>query len=219
MTQGDAQRPEPVLFLHGVGETPQAWHDQVVALPAGYPMAAPWLLGARPGKPAPFDLESAAASVVTEIDRLGAARARLCGASLGGNVAMRVAVDYPDRVSRLVVSAGTVTPPRVAMNAQRALFRLYPRRKLADQGIDKDQMLALMKELGRIDFVGGVEKIAAPTLVLVGTNDAANKPGAQWLAAKIPGATVAEVPGAGTRPHVEAAEAFNELAIEFLTEA
>lgn len=137
---------------------------------------------------------------------------------MGGNVAMRVAADYPDRVSRLVVSAGTVTPPRAAMSAQRALFRFYPRRKLADQGIDKDQLLALMKELGRIDFVGGVEKISVPTLVLVGANDAVNKPGAQWLASKIPGAKLAEVPGAGPRPHVDAPAAFNELAIDFLME-
>ena len=31
------------VFLHGVGETPQAWQDQVVALPPGVKAVAPWL--------------------------------------------------------------------------------------------------------------------------------------------------------------------------------
>jgi pimeloyl-ACP methyl ester carboxylesterase len=53
-----------------------------------------------------YSVEAWAADVVELMDRLGAARAHLIGSSLGACVALQAAVDYPGRVSSLVVVAG-----------------------------------------------------------------------------------------------------------------
>ena len=51
----------------------------------------------------PMDLPLMAADIVELMDDLGLARATLIGHSLGGKVAMQVALNNPDRVSELVV--------------------------------------------------------------------------------------------------------------------
>ncbi|WP_281247119.1 alpha/beta fold hydrolase [Bowdeniella nasicola] len=162
---------------------------------------------------------SAAAAVVTELDRLGARRARLCGLSLGATVALQTAISYPDRVSKLVVCAAQVAPPRAVLAAQRAIFRLYPRRKLAAQGLDKDRLLAVMKAFGSLDISADLAAITAPIRVLIGANDTANRPAAELIAKRIPGAELCEVPGAGHTAHTDNPAAFNQLAIDFLIAA
>ncbi|MGJ3508108.1 alpha/beta fold hydrolase [Enemella sp. A6] len=216
---GKQAPPEPVVFLHGLGETPQAWQDQVLALPAGHPALAPWLLGTRPGRADQFDLTSAAAAVATELDRIGAARARLCGVSLGATVALQAAMDYPDRVSKLVVCAAQVAPPKAVLVAQRAMLRMVPRRKLADKALDKDKLLAVLKEFGKLDISGRLGEVRVPTRVLIGADDRANKPAARLIAHRIAGAELHEIPGAGHTPHSDNPDAFNRLAIDFLIAA
>ena len=59
--------------------------------------------------------------------------------------------------------------------------------------------------------------VAAPTLVVIGTDDPARARGEE-VAAGIPGARLALVDGAGHAPHVERPERFRTLLLEFLTE-
>jgi 3-oxoadipate enol-lactonase len=62
-------------------------------------------------------------------------------------------------------------------------------------------------------------EIAAPTLVLTGTDDRLTPPGeAQELAGYIPGARFAAIPGAGHGLMFEAAPDFNEAVLRFLSE-
>lgn len=66
------------------------------------------------------------------------------------------------------------------------------------------------------DAADRVARITAETLVITGTDDAVVAPGnARLLAAEIPGARLAEMPG-GHLFFVEHAEEFNELLISFL---
>jgi len=51
----------------------------------------------------PFTLYDAVADVVAVLDHVGVDRAIWCGLSIGGMVALRAALTYPDRVSRLVL--------------------------------------------------------------------------------------------------------------------
>jgi pimeloyl-ACP methyl ester carboxylesterase len=53
-----------------------------------------------------YSVEGWAEDVVELVERLGSRRAHLVGSSLGACVALQAAVDYPDRVSSLVVVAG-----------------------------------------------------------------------------------------------------------------
>jgi pimeloyl-ACP methyl ester carboxylesterase len=58
--------------------------------------------------------------------------------------------------------------------------------------------------------------IAAPTLVLVGSDDTDYLPAADYMAAKIPQATKVVIDGAGHTPNVDQPEAFNRAALAFL---
>jgi 2-succinyl-6-hydroxy-2,4-cyclohexadiene-1-carboxylate synthase len=96
--------PETLVLLHGFSGTHRAWDGVIDRLPAE--RYRPLALdlpghGAAAGAPRPITFESAVAAV------LGGAPERfaLCGYSLGGRVAMHVALAAPERVTRLWVIA------------------------------------------------------------------------------------------------------------------
>jgi len=60
----------------------------------------------RSAKPVgPYSIEQMAADIAGLMHRLGLPRAHLAGISLGGRIAMALALDWPDRVDRLILVA------------------------------------------------------------------------------------------------------------------
>lgn len=69
----------------------------------------------------------------------------------------------------------------------------------------------------RTDTTPSLSRIAVPTLVLAGSEDALTPPeGARVMAARIPGARFEEIPGAGHLSNVEAPGAFDRALSDFL---
>lgn len=96
---------EPVVLLHGFAGTGRAW-DPVIAQLDGerYTAIAPDLRGHGSGgdaRPIAFD------AVVEDLLELAPARFVLCGYSMGGRIALHVALAAPERVTRLVLVATT----------------------------------------------------------------------------------------------------------------
>lgn len=99
----------PLVMLHGGGPGASAWSNFGSALP-GFAEDFHTLLVDQPGfggsdKP-PVEgnyYRFAAEHVVALLDELGIGRVHLLGNSLGGGTAMRLALDHPDRVGRLVL--------------------------------------------------------------------------------------------------------------------
>ncbi|HIT76385.1 MAG TPA: alpha/beta fold hydrolase, partial [Candidatus Avipropionibacterium avicola] len=81
-----------VVLLHGMGQSPQSWQDQVVALPPGVRAVAPWVYGMRPGRSDVFSLAAATDDVARTLDLQGAETAVVCGVSLGARIALEFAV-------------------------------------------------------------------------------------------------------------------------------
>jgi 2-succinyl-6-hydroxy-2,4-cyclohexadiene-1-carboxylate synthase len=98
--------PESVVLLHGFGGTHRAW-DQVVAL-LDRERYRPLALD-LPGHGAAADSEHPItfASCVAAVLDASPERFVLCGYSMGGRVALHVALAAPERVSRLVLVAST----------------------------------------------------------------------------------------------------------------
>lgn len=200
---------QTVVFLHGIGAGPGSWNAQIDALPAGFTGIAPTIAGLTDADDQEFSLATAAAAVRYELDRRGVAQAHLCGLSLGGMVATRFAIDYPDRVASLVLSGSQVHPNPVLMKVQNAILLLLPARVVAQSDMGKQRMLAVLRAVGQTDFRAELAQISAPTLVLCGAKDRPNIPAAKELAAGITGAELQLVPGAGHEWNVQQAEKFS----------
>ena len=200
---------QTVVFLHGIGAGPDSWNAQIDSLPEGFTGIAPRLSGLTNADDQEFSLTAAAAAVLDELDRSGIERAHLCGQSLGGMVATRFAIDYPERVSSLVLSGSQVHPNPVLMLVQNAIMRLLPERLVAPPWLSKQRMLAVLRAVGRADFRDELAQITAPTLVLCGLKDRPNLAAARELAAGIIGAKLQLVPGAGHEWNMHQAEEFS----------
>jgi pimeloyl-ACP methyl ester carboxylesterase len=105
------QNGPPVVLIHGLGASADIWSANLGALAARHRVWVPDLPGfGRAEKPAWMDYSPGAYSrfLLAFMTALGIGRASLVGHSLGGGVALRVILDDPGRVDRLILlsSAG-----------------------------------------------------------------------------------------------------------------
>lgn len=207
-----------LALLHGLGQTPQSWQDQVTAMPSGFKAVAPWLRGLRPGRAQEFSVEGAADDVLALLNQHGVEQMSLVGVSLGAMVALDAAVRSPGNVSHLVLAAGQVNPPKSVMRMQRLVFSMVPAKRLASMGVEKRRFLQALDQAATIDYRSRLGLVTARTLVIVGADDKANLTAARDLAAGIPGARLEVIPGVGHQPNVEDPAAFNALVWPFLAD-
>ncbi len=102
----------PLVFLHGSGPGAGAYsnfkHNFPTLVDAGYRAVLPDMLGfGHSDKPAGIDytLDLFSSTIVELLDALEIGSAVLVGNSLGGAVALRIAIDHPGRVRKLVLMA------------------------------------------------------------------------------------------------------------------
>lgn len=111
---GDAAAPALVL-IHGFASSTLVWSKVFLGLArAGFRVIALDLLGyGYSGKPrnGEYTIAGQARLITRLLERLGIARATIVGSSYGGAVAATCALDYPDRVEKLVL-VGTVNNNR-----------------------------------------------------------------------------------------------------------
>ena len=114
--------PEQVVCLHGLGGNKTSMFDTVAALTPERRAHAVDLPGfgssSKPAR-ARYDAAYFARTVVAFLDEMGIERAHLVGNSMGGRVALEVALDHPERVSSLSLLA-----PALAFRRRRELVPL-----------------------------------------------------------------------------------------------
>lgn len=208
---------QTVVFLHGIGAGPDSWNTQIAGLPEGFIGIAPRIAGLTDADGEGFSLSAAATAVRDELDRRGVERAHLCGLSLGGMVATRFAIDYPDRVSSLALSGSQVRPNPALMRVQNAIMRILPAKLVAQPRMSKQRMLAVLDAVGQTNFRSELSQIRVPTLVFCGEKDRANIPAARKLAAGISGAELQLVPGAGHEWNMQQPDEFSIRLKDFYT--
>ena len=178
----------PLVLLHGLGTGPSGWQPQVEAFSPSREVVTPALR-----LDMSFDLASEAQRLLA--DASPGNQIDLCGLSLGSLVALRAAVDAPERIHRLAVSAGFASLPRSLSLLQLALggaTRLMPPRVLRNQlcagipepyretakletaRLDGKAVRHAFREGRRFDVRTGLERLTMPVLVLVGSDDWAN---------------------------------------------
>lgn len=100
----------PVVLVHGLGDRGESWAPQLKRLrDAGFHVYAPDLLGSgRSPHPADGDytLGHEEQFVVEFLRALGLQRVDLGGWSMGGGIVLKLALDHPEMVDRVVVYNG-----------------------------------------------------------------------------------------------------------------
>ena len=96
---------EPVLLIHGFPETWYEWRHAIEALEADYRLIVPDTRGfGASAKPAgPYDREMLAADLVGVLDHFAIERAAVVGHDWGGIIAFKLAIDWPQRTTRLAL--------------------------------------------------------------------------------------------------------------------
>jgi pimeloyl-ACP methyl ester carboxylesterase len=97
--------PPPLVLLHGLGTGPSGWQPQVDAFSPSRTVVTP-ALRLDTG----FDFGTEARRVLADL--APGSKIDLCGLSLGALVALRAAVDEPQRIRRLALAAGFASLPR-----------------------------------------------------------------------------------------------------------
>jgi len=117
----EAGAGETVLILPGLGTSIDYWQFVIPALASHYRVVAVDLPGfGKSDKPdASYELSWITDQVVAFMDAKGIGRASIIGGSMGGHVALMLALNHPERVSKLVLmgSVGNWEPPGLLLDA------------------------------------------------------------------------------------------------------
>lgn len=201
-----------IILLHGSGQQAASWEKTTARLPQPGHVLCPELASLLGGQEATFHNLYAGLS-----QYCGAVPGplHLCGLSLGGILALRYALDHPEKVRTLVLAGTPHKVPKAAFALQNAVFRLLPSSLFRTMAFDKKATFKLGNSMKDLDLSGEVEKITCPTLILCGEKDKSNLPSARFLAQAIPGARLSLLPHAGHVLNEEAPEVLARLLVSF----
>ena len=113
------------LFLHGFAGSAADWSDAAATVAAqGFASLAVDLPGHGrtdvPADPARFSIEETARDLVLVLDALGMPRVHAVGYSMGGRVALYLALEAPDRVASLLLESASAGIEPATERAERA---------------------------------------------------------------------------------------------------
>lgn len=232
----------PLLYLHGTS-LGNLWLDYHNALARDFHIFAPdtpgFGLTARPDWMR--DMSDYILYFRDLIDALGLRRPALAGHSLGGWMAAEVAVWYPERVDRLVLSnaaglrvKGAPIADIFAMSPQEVLAACFERFEAAlpliPPAITEEVALAMYRERTTLASLAWnpsfdpklerrLARLACPTLILWGANDRLIPPiyGEAFQRA-IPNSRLVVLEGTGHMPMFEQHKAWARQIADFLSE-
>jgi pimeloyl-ACP methyl ester carboxylesterase len=95
-----------VLLIGGLGDEATVWDAQVAALGDRYRLTrySGRGVGGSPAPPGPYTLTELVEDAVAVLEQAEIGGAHVVGSSLGGAIAQRLAIDYPERVRTLTLS-------------------------------------------------------------------------------------------------------------------
>jgi pimeloyl-ACP methyl ester carboxylesterase len=188
----------PLVLIHGLSDRDESWAPMLKRLKkAGFHVYAPDLLGyGRSPKPSDGDYSIAGEEkfVADFIQAIGLPKADVGGWSMGGWIALKLALDHPEMVDRLVVydTAGlpmaappdNVFHPTKPEDVQELFRMLEPQakplpmfvakdalREFPDKQLAVDANMASMKT-GKDAVTDTVGKLTQPLLIVWGKEDA-----------------------------------------------
>ncbi len=231
---------EPVLLLHGLMGHMHHWDDVLDGVGPGCRAIAPVLPIFDPA----FEytsVQALAAHVRRLMDGIGVERAVVGGNSLGGHVAVRLALGWPERVSGLVLTGssglfersftrGVPHRPGPAFVRERMEEIFYDRALVTPEWVASVhrslsepatalRVLRFARAAKRDNVAGRLGEIAVPTLVVWGADDRITPPAvAERFLSRIPDAQLVFLRRCGHAPMIEQPQAFTAVLRAWLEE-
>ena len=231
-------RGPTILLSHGYSSTTRMWDGQVAALKDRYQVIV-WDFRGHgesdyPKDAAQYSAELTVGDMLALLDLAGAKRAIVAGLSLGGYMSLAFHASHPERVRALMLFD---TGPGFKNDEARAKWNATAHKRAADldarglAALNSSDEVRLTRHRDASGLAGSargmlaqdgdrviqsLDKIAVPTLVLVGANDTNFLAASDYMAAKIKGATKAVVPDAGHAANLHQPARFNQAVEAFL---
>lgn len=236
-----------VALVNSLGSTSEIWDPVADALATEFRVVRSELPG-HGGAPAPsgrYTMSDLAGDIRSTLDRVGIERANVVGVSIGGMIALQLAIESPDRVQRLVLCAtsGRLGPRgawaeraelvlRDGMEAVAAAVAArwitpefagtHPGRAARFRAMvaDTDPIgyAGCCWAIEDMDLLDGLSFIDTPTLVLHGDRDPAIPiDHGETLARLIPRARLEVIRGGAHLPMLEYPEAVGSSIVQHLT--
>lgn len=235
-----------LVFVHGFTTTSDFWREQPEAFSSDYQVIRINLPGhgaSSSPKDRPYTIDAFVKDVLTIFDRLAIHKAVLIGLSMGGTIAQRFALAYPDRLEALVLVGATahglgadvdaanvhkaIDELGIIKASQRVIERSFspvtPRQTIEfakAEVVQTPEFVArqAITSLNESDYRSELHRIQMPTLIIVGKDDIITPPEeSRVLANGIAGSSLEIIPQAGHFPMLEQPETFNRLLKNFLS--
>jgi 3-oxoadipate enol-lactonase len=246
----DGPEDASVLVMgSSLGTSGAMWDEQVPAFSQSFRMLRYDTRGhgESPVPPGPYTMDELGADVLELLDRLGIERASFCGLSIGGMIGMWCASEAPERIERLVLCC-TVPhfPPPELWNERADTVRAQGMEPMVEPALERwlppdirrarpeaDEHLRAMiastppegyagccEAIRDMDLRGRLSAIAAPTLVLAGSDDPSTpKEKVRPIADAIDGAGFVVIEGAAHIANMAQPDAFNRAVLGHLEDA
>lgn len=212
---------EPLLLLHGNGEDSSYFCGQIPELEKHYRVIVMDTRGhGRSGRgEGPLDFTRFARDAAAVLDVLGLPSAHVLGFSDGGNIAIRLALDAPERLRSLILNGANLDPSGIKWTVQAPIVLGYGLCRLiglCDAGARKKaDILGLMVHHPHVK-PSELSAVRVPTLVIAGEHDMVRQLHTEQIAASIPHAKLRIIPGGSHAVAAQKPEAFNREILRFL---
>jgi pimeloyl-ACP methyl ester carboxylesterase len=199
----EAGAGEPLLLIMGLGYSHEMWHRTLPVVSAHYRtiLFDNRGVGKSDVPPGAYSVAQMAADAAAVLDAAGIARAHVFGVSMGGMIAQEFALNYPERVNRLVLGCTACGGPNSVSAERKVLDILMARATMTpDEGaeamvpyiydastprqrIDEDLAIRRLNYPQAAGYMGQVQAILAwstfdrlagiraPTLIIHGETD------------------------------------------------
>ena len=140
------------ILLHGLGQTPSSWDSTIQFLEQQSEIIVPDLFSFIKGNPVNYEsLYSAFAEYCIHFHE----PLNLCGLSLGGILALRLAIEHPEVVHSLILIGARYNVPKILFKIQNGIFKLMPDQTFEQMGMAKRDFISLSESMTDIDLENG----------------------------------------------------------------
>jgi pimeloyl-ACP methyl ester carboxylesterase len=222
---------DPVVLLHGGLANANYWGNLVPVLAKSHQVIVMDSRGhgrsSRDGKPFGYDLM--ASDVLGLMDFLTIPKAAIIGWSDGAIVGLHIAIDHPDRITRLFAFAANSNPSGLKDTSQSPVFNRFiarAGREYEQLSATPDQYKPFLDEITKMwetqpDFTAKkLQSIKVPAWIVDGDHDEAIKrENTEFMAKEIPAAKLLLEPDVSHFSFIQNPQQFNADVLRFLKQA